>query len=103
MIGQDLILASTGETYEYMVLTWTGMGKARHAGPGGMGELRQSVKVGKLNLVDLAGSERVHITGATGHPPSSLPPSYLLACIAMRAHDVRLRCEERLFVQVSVH
>ena len=42
------------------------MGKARHAGLGGMGELRQSVKVGKLNLVDLAGSERVHITGATG-------------------------------------
>ena len=42
------------------------MGKARHAGPAGMGELRQSVKVGKLNLVDLAGSERVHITGATG-------------------------------------
>lgn len=50
------------------------MGKARHAGPGGIGELRQSVKVGKLNLVDLAGSERVHITGATGHftPFSSL-------------------------------
>ena len=46
-----------------------------------MGELRQSVKVGKLNLVDLAGSERVHITGATGHfmpfpppPPPPLPP-----------------------------
>lgn len=60
------------------------MGKARHAGPGGMGELRQSVKVGKLNLVDLAGSERVHITGATGHfasfpPPRSpvFPPSLL--------------------------
>ena len=48
------------------------MGKARHAGPGGMGELRQSVKVGKLNLVDLAGSERVHITGATG--PTPAPP-----------------------------
>ena len=44
------------------------MGKARHgaAGGPGTGELRQSVKVGKLNLVDLAGSERVHITGATG-------------------------------------
>ena len=43
------------------------MGKARHgSGGGGPGELRQSVKVGKLNLVDLAGSERVHITGATG-------------------------------------
>ncbi len=43
------------------------MGKARHgSGAGGPGELRQSVKVGKLNLVDLAGSERVHITGATG-------------------------------------
>lgn len=48
------------------MVAWAGMGKARHAGPGGMGELRQSVKVGKLNLVDLAGSERVHITGATG-------------------------------------
>ena len=56
------------------VVAWAGMGKARHAGPGGIGELRQSVKVGKLNLVDLAGSERVHITGATGHftPFSSL-------------------------------
>ena len=46
-----------------------GMGKARHgtaAGGPGTGELRQSVKVGKLNLVDLAGSERVLITGATG-------------------------------------
>lgn len=45
------------------------MGKARHgtaAGGPGTGDLRQSVKVGKLNLVDLAGSERVHITGATG-------------------------------------
>lgn len=43
------------------------MGKARHGTGGpGTGELRQSVKVGKLNLVDLAGSERVHITGATG-------------------------------------
>ena len=51
-----------------MMTACAGMGKARHAGPGGMGELRQSVKVGKLNLVDLAGSERVHITGATGHP-----------------------------------
>eukprot|EP00884_Botryococcus_braunii_P022705 jgi/Botrbrau1/9118/Bobra.0305s0022.1 len=30
------------------------------------GEVRQCVRVGKLNLVDLAGSERVHITGATG-------------------------------------
>ena len=30
------------------------------------GEVRQSIRVGKLNLVDLAGSERVHITGATG-------------------------------------
>ena len=29
-------------------------------------DLRQSVRVGKLNLVDLAGSERVHITGAIG-------------------------------------
>lgn len=48
-----------------------GMGKARHGGAaGGMGELRQSVKVGKLNLVDLAGSERVHITGATGNTPA---------------------------------
>ena len=47
----------------------SGMGKARHgSGAGGPGELRQSVKVGKLNLVDLAGSERVHITGATGWP-----------------------------------
>ena len=58
------------------------MGKARHGstagaggGGGGPGELRQSVKVGKLNLVDLAGSERVHITGATGelHTSSSQP------------------------------
>ena len=41
--------------------------------PGGdgapAGEVRQTVRVGKLNLVDLAGSERVHITGATGHHP----------------------------------
>ena len=36
------------------------------------GEMMQCVKVGKLNLVDLAGSERVHITGATGQPPSSI-------------------------------
>ena len=51
-----------------------GMGKARHtagANGGGPGELRQSVKVGKLNLVDLAGSERVHVTGATGPPLSA--------------------------------
>ena len=56
-------------------MAWAGMGKARHAGPGGLGELRQSVKVGKLNLVDLAGSERVHITGATGPLHASPPPS----------------------------
>ena len=35
-------------------------------GDGGVVEVRQSVKVGKLNLVDLAGSERVRLTGATG-------------------------------------
>ena len=53
---------------------FAGMGKARHgaAGGPGTGELRQSVKVGKLNLVDLAGSERVHITGATG---GTMPPT----------------------------
>lgn len=47
-----------------------GMGRQAPA-PIVNGEVRQSVKVGKLNLVDLAGSERVHITGATGqhsHP-----------------------------------
>lgn len=43
----------------------------RQAGGGGSGsvpaaDVRQSVRVGKLNLVDLAGSERVHITGAKG-------------------------------------
>ena len=42
-----------------------GMGRQATAPPAN-GEVRQSVKVGKLNLVDLAGSERVHITGATG-------------------------------------
>ncbi len=35
-------------------------------GQAAAGEVRQSIKVGKLNLVDLAGSERVSITGATG-------------------------------------
>ncbi len=55
------------------------MGKARHgSGAGGPGELRQSVKVGKLNLVDLAGSERVHITGATGWPNHHTSSSTLL-------------------------
>jgi len=41
------------------------MGRQPGAG-GAAGEVRQTVRVGKLNLVDLAGSERVHITGATG-------------------------------------
>lgn len=76
-----------------VVLAWAGMGKARHAGPGGMGELRQSVKVGKLNLVDLAGSERVHITGATGHtPPPSFPPCTPGATPAMHACLLALPC-----------
>lgn len=46
-----------------------GMGRMDN-GQGAGGEMMQCVKVGKLNLVDLAGSERVHITGATGKPPS---------------------------------
>ena len=53
------------------LLDAAGMGRARGpqaAPPPAPGELRQSVRVGKLNLVDLAGSERVHITGATGVP-----------------------------------
>ncbi|KAI3425840.1 hypothetical protein D9Q98_007814 [Chlorella vulgaris] len=37
-----------------------------HGPPSARAEMRQSVRVGKLNLVDLAGSERVHVTGATG-------------------------------------
>ena len=45
-----------------------GMGRQPGAG-GAAGEVRQTVRVGKLNLVDLAGSERVHITGATGAHP----------------------------------
>jgi len=67
-----------------------GMGKARHgSGAGGPGELRQSVKVGKLNLVDLAGSERVHITGATGwpnrHTSSATLPNHTLAMLTRHA------------------
>lgn len=63
----------------------TGMGRQAGAGSseGASGELRQSVRVGKLNLVDLAGSERVHITGAKGtshfSSPSSATPPPLLA------------------------
>jgi hypothetical protein len=48
-------------------LTLAGMGRASQSSMASMsGEIRQRVRVGKLNLVDLAGSERVHITGATG-------------------------------------
>lgn len=52
------------------------MGRQAGAGSseGACGELRQSVRVGKLNLVDLAGSERVHITGAKGTSHFSSPP-----------------------------
>jgi hypothetical protein len=52
-----------------IVVNLVAAGMARSA-PASMqslgGEVRQCVRVGKLNLVDLAGSERVHITGATG-------------------------------------
>lgn len=48
-------------------LQYAGMGRASQSAMASMsGEIRQRVRVGKLNLVDLAGSERVHITGATG-------------------------------------
>lgn len=55
-------------------------------------DMRQSVRVGKLNLVDLAGSERVHITGATGddNTPSlqgsSINNTGLISCTAMAAN-----------------
>lgn len=43
------------------------MARSAQASTSGFGgEIRQCIRVGKLNLVDLAGSERVHITGATG-------------------------------------
>ncbi len=66
-----------------------GMGRMENGQPAG-GEMMQCVKVGKLNLVDLAGSERVHITGATGKPPSHYVPepqqyfaSLVRACCSM--------------------
>ncbi|DBA91171.1 hypothetical protein WJX77_002837 [Trebouxia sp. C0004] len=66
VMAEDSLAAEDEEMEQFRGLA-PGMGKARHgSGAGGPGELRQSVKVGKLNLVDLAGSERVHITGATG-------------------------------------
>ena len=57
-------------------ITSAGMGRMENGQPAG-GEMMQCVKVGKLNLVDLAGSERVHITGATGKPPSHNLPEPL--------------------------
>ncbi len=78
-------------------------------GPGG-GELRQSVKVGKLNLVDLAGSERVHITGATGTLWSHIIPDAVPATTGRRIAHVdagAVRCQvfaqEQVFSINGVH
>ncbi|KAK9829931.1 hypothetical protein WJX72_008705 [[Myrmecia] bisecta] len=64
VLSDDSHMAQEEEMEQFRGTT-PGMG--RQVGAGHVpGEMRQSVKVGKLNLVDLAGSERVHITGATG-------------------------------------
>ncbi|KAK9834774.1 hypothetical protein WJX74_010161 [Apatococcus lobatus] len=64
VLAEDTGRAETAEMAQ-LSGNMPGMGRQAPA-PAVNGEVRQSVKVGKLNLVDLAGSERVHITGATG-------------------------------------